>query len=267
VRQIELGQVVVFYAVALSLAIAVAWLGRDMGEAALALTMFTAAAAVLVILALFVPAGTRRALVGSLGISRIGQRGYALAVGAPALIFGASLLLLLALGATELRADASGSLPRIVVSSLVGLVISTLLALFEEIGWRGYLLPNLLPLGTLTAMLAVGFLHGVWHLPLILLTDLYHPNGNRLLVVPLFLATLTLAGVFYGYLRLTSASIWPVAIAHAAVNTFWTLAERLSEATSPLVEEYVGGESGLVMIGGLLVLTVLLAARLGGRTP
>ncbi len=224
--------------------------------------MVTPAAAVLIVFALFVPRNARGGFIDSLGILRIGFRGIGLAVGAPAVIFGASLLVLMLLDLITIRPDAAGSLPRIVVSSLIGLIISVLLALTEEIGWRGYLLPRFMPLGTLTAMIVVGFLHGVWHLPLILLTDLYHPTGNKLYVVPLFLATLTLAGVFYGYLRLTSASIWPVAIAHAAVNTFWSVAGKLSEASSPFVEEYVGGESGIVMIVGLLILAPQLSRRL-----
>ena len=44
------------------------------------------------------------------------------------------------------------------------------------------------------ACLAVGFLHGVWHLPLILLTPFYHAGGTWWATVPLFLAALTLSG-------------------------------------------------------------------------
>jgi membrane protease YdiL (CAAX protease family) len=66
--------------------------------------------------------------------------------------------------------------------------------------------------------LLVGFLHGVWHLPLMLMTTAYNPAGNRLITVPIFLAVLTGAGVIYAYLRWTSGSIWPVIIAHGTFN-------------------------------------------------
>jgi membrane protease YdiL (CAAX protease family) len=102
-------------------------------------------------------------------------------------------------------------------------------------------------------MLLVGFLHGVWHLPLMLTTDYYHNSGNPLLVVPLFLVTLTLAGVFYGFLRLWTGSVWPVAIAHAMVNMAWEIMTEMTQTKSALVLEYVGGESGIIMIGGLLI--------------
>lgn len=253
---------VVYYVVAFGLALAIAVFGAELGEGALALTMFTPLAAVLVVVILFVPTGSRRAFADTLGIHRFGSRGYVLAIAVPALIFGVGLAVLFASGAALFRNGEFGDVLRIVVSSLIGLVIATVLAFSEEVGWRGFLLPELLPLGTLPAMLIAGFLHGVWHLPILLLTDLYHPSGDRLLVVPMFLTTLTLAGVFYGYLRLSTNSVWPVAIAHAAVNTFWHLSTEISEMSSPVVAEYVAGESGGVMIVCLFVTAIILSRRI-----
>ena len=112
--------------------------------------------------------------------------------------------------------------------------------------------------GVTVLLLLVGFLHGVWHLPLMLATDFYHPGGDARLVVPMFLLTLTLAGVFYGFLRLWTGSIWPVALAHAATNTVWDLTGKFSQARSALAVEYVGGESGFVMIGGLIVVALVI---------
>jgi membrane protease YdiL (CAAX protease family) len=111
-------------------------------------------------------------------------------------------------------------------------------------------------------MLIVGFLHGVWHLPLMLTTDYYHATGNPWIIVPLFLLTLTMAGVFYGYLRLWTGSIWPVALAHAAQIMAWNISADVSETKSPIVLEYIGGESGLLMIAGLLIVNVFLVRRL-----
>ena len=147
----------------------------------------------------------------------------------------------------------TGSAGFAVLKISTGLAVGTLFALGEEIGWRGYMLPRLLGRGVVPAMLLVGFLHGVWHLPLMLTTDYYHSSGNPLLVVPLFLVTLTLAGVFYGFLRLWTGSVWPVAIAHAVVNMAWEIMTEMTQTKSALVLEYVGGESGVIMIAGLAV--------------
>ncbi len=92
----------------------------------------------------------------------------------------------------------------------LGLLIGIGLAFCEEIGWRGYLLPKLIQFGAIASVLLVGLLHGAWHLPLILMTPYYHSGGNPVIVVPLFLVTLTFAGVFFGFLRLWTGSIWPV---------------------------------------------------------
>jgi hypothetical protein len=68
----------------------------------------------------------------------------------------------------------------------------------EEIAWRGYLLPRLLQLGRNRALAITGLVHAVWHLPLILLTSLYHSDGNLLIIPPLFVATIVAAVVVYG---------------------------------------------------------------------
>ena len=106
----------------------------------------------------------------------------------------------------------------VLLNLIIAIMINSVFAIFEEIGWRGYLLPHFGAPGSFGAALLVGFLHGVWHLPLMLMTTAYNPAGNRLITVPIFLAVLTGAGVIYAYLRWTSGSIWPVIIAHGTFN-------------------------------------------------
>jgi membrane protease YdiL (CAAX protease family) len=149
------------------------------------------------------------------------------------------------------------------VKVLISIAIGALLgALGEEVGWRGYLLPHLMSLGRTRAMLITGFLHGVWHLPGMLLTPFYHSLGNRFIVVALFMLSITIAGVFYGYLRLTSDSVWPVAIAHRAVNTVWDQFATLTIPVSPLALEYLAGESGLFTLVGIILIAGWLLYRL-----
>ena len=117
-------------------------------------------------------------------------------------------------------------------------------------------------MGRLRALLLSGLLHGIWHLPLILLTPFYHPGGNRAIVVGLFLLTLTAAGVLYGYLRLTSESVWPVGIAHGVYNSAWNLFSGLTVAgAAPLLLEYMASESGLIPLIGVTMLSGWLVYR------
>lgn len=247
-----------FYAITLALAVGVRFAVPVIGDFSLPATMLTPAIAVVIML-LITREGGFRYVLDHLGLTRPGFRGWPLAIAGPVLIHGVGLAILAFAGLTAFAPpEVSGSILPVVIKIATGLAIGTLLALCEEVGWRGYMLPHLLGLGILPAMLLTGFLHGVWHMPLLLTTDFYHASGDPLYVAPLFLFTLTLAGVFYGFLRLWTGSVWPVAIAHAAANMAWEIASEVSKAKSQLVEEYVGGESGLIMIAGLLIVCALI---------
>ena len=52
------------------------------------------------------------------------------------------------------------------------------LAFGEELGWRGYLLPQISAIGRRRALLLSGLLQGIWHLPMLLLTPYYHSAGT-----------------------------------------------------------------------------------------
>ncbi|HEY2388859.1 MAG TPA: CPBP family intramembrane glutamic endopeptidase [Candidatus Binatia bacterium] len=204
------------------------------------------------------------AMPTALGAHRAGVRGWGLAVLLPALVLGA------AYGAVWLSGVGTFSPPRQSGSVLslaldvgVAIVVTTLIfTVGEEVGWRGYLLPHLMSVGPRRALLLSGFLHGVWHLPVMIGTLHYHGLGSRFIVVPLFLCTLTAAGVCYGYLRLTTASVWPAAIAHGSFNVMWERLQASTVTTSPLALEYLAGESGVLTLAALVGAAVWLARRL-----
>jgi membrane protease YdiL (CAAX protease family) len=59
----------------------------------------------------------------------------------------------------------------IVINYLINVVILAVsFSLAEEIGFRGYLLPKLLPLGRRRALLVSGLVFATWHTPLITTT-------------------------------------------------------------------------------------------------
>lgn len=82
---------------------------------------------------------------GTLGIRRP-WRYYLIAVVAPALFVGG--VILIDVGAGLGRFVSSGSLVfKVAAVLIVGSAVSLPLTIGEEYGWRGYLLPRLLPLG------------------------------------------------------------------------------------------------------------------------
>jgi CAAX protease family protein len=244
-----------FYVIALSLAGAIAVTASIWGGSTPLITMLTPAAAVLVMMFLVTNDGRRRKAWASLGLHKVGLRGWPFAIVIPVLVLGGSYAVTWISGIAEMKAPViSGSLKFILVAFL-GLAFSTFLAMGEEVGGRGYMLPRLQSMGVFKAMLVVGFLHGVWHLPLMLATPWYHSSGNKFIVVPLFLVTLTLAGILFGYLRFTTGSVWPCAIAHAVYNVAWDVLTGFTAPSSPDALEYVGGESGILPILGLSLVT------------
>ena len=251
----DTGRAAAFYVLALGLAVLVSLAAPVLHRGVLLLTMFTPLVAVLLMMLVFTREGRSRAGWASLGLTRPGWRGWPLAILAPIVLLGVSYAILWATPYASFQAPAEGFNP---VGFAIGLLIGVVLSFGEEIGWRGYMLPRLVSLGAVPAMLIVGFFHGVWHLPVIFLTPFYHADGNLMVVVPLFLVTLTLAGVFFGYLRIVTGSVWPAVIAHAVHNEVWAFLARRTTGTSPETIEYLGGESGIIEIAGLAVLAAVL---------
>jgi membrane protease YdiL (CAAX protease family) len=228
--------------------------------------MFTPLAAVLLMLLVVTRDGYTRAGWRTLGLHRAGWGSWRLAVLGPLLVLGCTYTIVWSTGIGRLDLTNSQGMIDFLLNLVISLIIGSLFALAEEIGWRGYLLPHLLSLEPMRALLLSGLLHGLWHLPLMLLTPFYHASGNRFIVVGLFLLTLTVAGVLYGYLRLTSGSLWPVALAHGALNTFWWQFSSLTVATSSsLLLEYLAGESGLLSLLGAVLLASWLVYRWQGQ--
>ncbi len=138
----------------------------------------------------------------------------------------------------------------------------TVLFLAEEIGWRGYLLPRIQQLTSRRrAALVTGFIHGLFHLPLILIATTYDEHGSRWLVAPIAVATITAGGVFYAYLWDMTGSVWPVSMAHAAVNFMFGLGASAVVASSKDDLAIVAGESGLATFGVVAIFGAVLLAR------
>jgi membrane protease YdiL (CAAX protease family) len=101
---------------------------------------------------------------------------------------------------------------------LVAPLINMLFAMGEELGWRGFLLPRLLPLGQWKALLLSGAVWGIWHAPAIAQGHNYpdHP----VLGVALMTVFCILLGIIFGWMYLNTQSPWVVALGHASLNAW-----------------------------------------------
>jgi membrane protease YdiL (CAAX protease family) len=188
-------------------------------------------------------------------------RALLVAVVGPVVILALSFGIAAAVGVVSFVGP-DGSFGGWVLNLVIAIVVFGVVLLGEEIGWRGFLL---LRFGAVMsgrrAALATGACHAAFHLPLLTLTTTYQSEGNRWIVVPMVMVTLTLAGVWYGWLRLWSRSILPVGLAHGTFNVVLDGAVGVVIATSPAAMAYTTTETGVVTMLIVLVTAVYLLTR------
>jgi uncharacterized protein len=240
-----------FYGLAMTLSLIVILLFRAVAPQARIViwaNMMTPLLATVIMLFVVTRDGYTRNGRSSLGLGCSGWRTWALALLLPIPILAVTYGLGWLSGAAPLATPTNnGGLSSLLRNFLPGpgLLIGILLALGEEIGFRGYLLPRLLELGRKQALILSGFLHATWHLPLIFLTPFYLTEGNRLLTIPVFLLLLTAGGTIYGALRLATDSLWPSTILHASFNAYLDVFTALTVMSSPMAI-YLVGEGGVL---------------------
>jgi membrane protease YdiL (CAAX protease family) len=208
-----------------------------------------------VLIMMFLVTGDGRTREGRalLGLHRLGARLWWIA------ILGSFLISLLAAALTWATPFASVTTPASPIDTALNFAVNAIVTILtfaaaEEVAWRGYLLPRLLQLGRNKALAITGLVHAVWHLPLILLTTLYHAEGNLLIILALFVATIVAAGFVYGDLRIATGSIWPASIAHGVHNASWGALAALTATSSPvLVNEYLAGDTGVFILLATIV--------------
>ncbi|MEO6599750.1 MAG: CPBP family intramembrane glutamic endopeptidase [Polyangiaceae bacterium] len=197
----------------------------------------------------------------TLGLSWLLNRWSVLALLLPPLLSGATLLLGLALPGTSFSPELAGlserfglqpvqleqMVPRLghlpliwtVVAQwiVLGPTLCTLTGLGEELGWRGLLFHELAPLGFWRRSWVIGFLWGVWHVPLVF--EGYGYPNHPLLGAALLVAFTLLAAPLYVFLRARSGSVLTAGICHGSFGgsillTFAPIAGG-SELTSGLI--------------------------------
>jgi membrane protease YdiL (CAAX protease family) len=108
----------------------------------------------------------------------------------------------------------------LVLLGTVGMTGSLSSALGEEIGWRGFLVPELAKEHSFTGVALIsGLVWAVWHAPLLLFSD-YNAGTNRWYALGCFTVSVISAATIMAWLRLRSGSLWTGALVHASHNLF-----------------------------------------------
>lgn len=179
-------------------------------------------AAILVLVALHGRRGPDP-LFARLAIWRVHPAWYVVAVLGGAVLVVATLALTALFG--PLPADLFASFP---LGALPGaFLFAAVVAVWEELGWRGFALPRLQArYDALAAGLILGLIWALWHLPLF-----FNPTLDFSLAwLPIYVANLSLSAVIYTWLfNNTRGSVLLATLYHASENIFirWPLASGL----------------------------------------
>lgn len=142
----------------------------------------------------------------------------------------------------------------LVLAGTVGMIGSCITALGEEIGWRGFLVPELAKNMSFAKLsLVSGLIWAVWHYPVILLADY---RGSTPVWYSMACFTILVIGISFAYawLRLESGSLWTGMWLHASHNLFvQSYFDRLTVDTGPT--GWIIGEFGI----GLVIVSLLIA--------
>jgi membrane protease YdiL (CAAX protease family) len=152
---------------------------------------------------------------------------------------------------------AVGLIGYLLLTVTAGLVMSIARALGEEIGWRGFLVPQL---AKVTGFVGVGLISGLlwaaWHYPSMLLGE-YGPGSTpdwyKLIC---FTVMTTALGFIAAWLRLRSGSVWPAALLHGVHNTIvqqiFTPLTTNTGATDWYIDEFGAALAVTTVIGAII---------------
>ncbi|HKV47327.1 MAG TPA: type II CAAX endopeptidase family protein [Candidatus Acidoferrales bacterium] len=149
-----------------------------------------------------------------------------------------------------------GLAAHVAINAIVGAVVVSVLAFFEEIGWRAWLLPRLVPrLGARRAVIATSVIWALWHVPYAL-SGIQHLEGmspvTAAAVLPIGIFS---SGLIIGWLWLKTESLIVVSLAHGCLNNWGQLAFKYMDLrrTSDGLSLIFAGSAALLVAGSLLL--------------
>ena len=149
---------------------------------------------------------------------------------------------------------------QLVNAAIAGLTINALLALGEEVGWRGLMYAVLYPrYGLLASTAVIGVTWGLWHAPLILFLGYSMPHHKDLIGLAMYCAVTTSWTLILLLLRRGSGSVLPAAIMHGTINALG----GLMVLTYPNVDELYVLPVGVASLVASTIVGGVLAALLG----
>jgi membrane protease YdiL (CAAX protease family) len=130
----------------------------------------------------------------------------------------------------------------IVLTGTYGMIRSVSSALGEEIGWRGFLVPELSKTTSFTATsLISGIVWSLWHYPILIYGD-YNSGTPTWYGLTCFTVMVISISFVFAWMRLKSGSLWTGAILHGSHNLYiqniFTPLTRNTGKTAWFIDEF-----------------------------
>lgn len=143
-----------------------------------------------------------------------------------------------------------------ILIGIVGMVDYSAFALGEEIGWRGFLVPELFKLTSYTkTSLISGVLWALWHYPAILFST-YNGGTPFWFSLTCFTIMIVSSCFIYTWMRIKSNSLWTGVFLHASHNLFiqriFTPLTRDTGNTEFIIDEFGAGLAIASIIVGFI---------------
>lgn len=140
---------------------------------------------------------------------------------------------------------------------LISTPVFLIFSIFEEIGWRGYLVPKIIEakLNPFIGYAIIAVVWFAWHFPYVSELTWIYTSEALISFIPRFLICLFSLSVLYGEIRIITGSIWPVVLMHGVMNSIG----------HPLTATYLTVEPGKHIIGSLGdgIVTIVITLILG----
>jgi membrane protease YdiL (CAAX protease family) len=155
----------------------------------------------------------------------------------------------------------------VVLTATVGMISKLSRALGEEIGWRGFLVPELAKVVPFPVVALVsGLMWAAYHYPVLLFAD-YNAGAPAWYSVSCFTLMVLAVSFVMTWLALRSRSLWPAAILHASHNLFiqsiFTPLTRDTGLTKYIIDEF---GVGLAVTSAIAAVVAYLAMRRSARS-
>jgi membrane protease YdiL (CAAX protease family) len=194
-----------------------------------------------------------------LSLNRSSRRMVGLAYLVPATAALLTFIICVATDIGRINFSQDSAIKALIVQPTIGVFLGTLLAMGEELGWRGFLHTHVARARWPHPVLITSGIWAVWHWPLILGAG-YSSSELPWLSLILFTIQVVSFGVFLGWIRERSRSVVPAALAHGVHNT-WIQSLTPVFYQPGRLSPYFMGESGFVIAILYLILAIYIYRR------